>query len=409
MKKSKAVSSDQLDDVSTTSSAASLDASGQRKPDEASFLGEISAEDSSESGDEFENGGSNLKGINCQGSVKSEQTNNLKYSWTDERSSEVKDSSELASSSSSCEGTSNTEASSVGTDSSVSMGTTEEGLFAIKNETSVVGADLSTASEQTEEKFEGEKLSAQEEEGKDSSLNSSEPANDAQSTSATSVSCAELPGMTEEIALEEEASNSAEKQEDCDSGKGSCLGDKDGVLCEFVEGSLSGELVNASESIDVETKVEGKKSKDSPLEQENDGKKGDAMMEGSEAIDLGTLVAEVNEQNCKSDSVSEEQSDSVEEPTEGLPKENQEDERKDQSTSEEGILNQQNNEGKTKDEQHENLDMELNNEPVEEKRPEDQVQIGKDDTQQTESSKDNERDSNEQEKQGIENQETNES
>ena len=114
--------------------------------------------------------------------------------------------------------------------------------------------------------------------------------------------------------------------------------------------------------------------------------------------------------NCKSDSLSEVQSDSVEELTEeGLPKGNQEDEQRDRSTSEEGTLNQQNGEEQTKDEQHENLDMELNNEPVEDERPEGQAQIGEDDIQQTESLKDSESDSNEQAKQKIENQETDES
>lgn len=382
----------------------SLNGSGQKKPDDVSFLGEMSDEDSSESGDEFDKGGSNFKDINCQGSVKSEQG----YSRPiDEQNSEVKDSSAISSSSGSCEGTSNTEGCTVGTDCSVSMGKTEEGLCAIKSETSLVGADLSTASKQTEEKFEEEKLSAQEKEVKDSSLDSS---GDAQGNSASYGSSAELPGMTEQIAMKMEASDSKEKQEDCDSEKGSCLGDKDGVPREFVEGSLSSELVNASESIDVETKVEGEKRKDSSSGKEDDAKKGDVAMEGSEAIDLGTSVARMDERNCKSDSLSEGQSDSVEELTEGgLPEENQEDEQRDSSTSEEGTLNKQNGEEQTEDEQHENLGMELNKEPVEDERPESQAQIGEDDIQQTESLKDSESDSNEQTKQKIENQETDES
>ena len=375
----------------------SLNGSGQRKPDDVSFLGEMSDEDSSESGDELDKGGSNFKDINCQGSVKSEQV----YSRPiDEQNSEVKDWSAISSSSGSCEGTSstsNTEGCTGGTGCSVSMGKTEEGLCAIKSETSLVGADLSTASEQTEEKFEEEKLSAQEKEVKDSSLDSS---GDAQGNSAWSGSSAELPGKTEQSAMKMEASDSKEKQEDCDSEKGSCLGDKDGVLREFVEGSLSSELVNASESIDVETKVEGEKRKDSSSGEEDDVKKGDVAMGGSEAIDLGTSVARMDERNCKSDSLSEGQSDSVEELTEGgLPEENQEDEQRDRSTSEEGTLNKQNGEEQTKDEQHQNVDMELNNEPVEDERPESQAQIGEDDIQQTESLKDSESDSNEQAKQ----------
>ena len=357
----------------------------------------MSDEDSSESGDELDKGGSNFKDINCQGSVKSEQG----YSRPiDEQNSEVKDWSAISSSSGSCEGTSstsNTEGCTGGTGCSVSMGKTEEGLCAIKSETSLVGADLSTASEQTEEKFEEEKLSAQEKEVKDSSLDSS---GDAQGNSAWSGSSAELPGMTEQSAMKMEPSDSKEKQEDCDSEKGSCLGDKDGVLREFVEGSLSSELVNASESIDVETKVEGEKRKDSSSGEEDDVKKGDVAMGGSEAIDLGTSVARMDERNCKSDSLSEGQSDSVEELTEGgLPEENQEDEQRDRSTSEEGTLNKQNGEEQTKDEQHQNLDMELNNEPVEDERPESQAQSGEDDIQQTESLKDSESDSNEQAKQ----------
>ena len=381
----------------------SLNGSGQRKPDDVSFLGEISDEDSSESGDECDKGGSNFKDINCQGSVKSDQG----YSrLIDEQNSEVKDSSGMACSSGSCEGTSstsNTEGCTVGTDFSVSMGK----LCAIKSENPLVGADLSTTSKQTEEKSKGEKLSAQEKEVKDSSLDSS---GDAQGNSASSGSSAALPGMTEQIAMKMEASDSKEKQEDCDSEKGSCLGDKDGVLREFVEGSLSSELVNASESIDVETNVEGTKRKDSTSGQEDDAKKGNVAMEGNEAMDLGTSVAQMDEQNYKSDSLSEEQSDSVEELTEeGLRKGNQEDEQRDRSNSEEGTLNQQNGEEQTKDEQHENQDMELNNEPVEDERPEGQAQIGEDDIQQTESLKDSQSDSNEQAKQKIENQETDES
>ena len=114
-----------------------------------------------------------------------------------------------------------------------------------------------------------------------------------------------------------EASDSKEKQEGCDGEKGSCLGDKDGVLREFVEGSLSSELVNASESIFVETKVEGEKRKDSSSGKKDGAKKGDVAMEGSDAIDLGTSVAQLDKQNCKSDSLSEGQSDSVDELTEG--------------------------------------------------------------------------------------------
>ena len=385
----------------------SLNGSGQRKPDDVSFLGEISDGDSSESGDECDKGGSNFKDGNCQGSVKSDQG----YSrLVDEQNSEVKDSSGMACSSGSCEGTSstsNTEGCTVVTDFSGLMGKTEEGLCAIKSENPLVGADLSTTSKQTEEKSKGEKLSAQEKEVKDSSLDSS---GDAQGNSASSGSSAALPGMTEQIAMKMEASDSKEKQEDCDSEKGSCLGDKDGVLREFVEGSLSSELVNASESIDVETKVEGTKKKDSPSGHEDDAKKGNVAMEGNEAIDLGTSVAQMDEQNCKSDSLSEEQSDSVEELTEeGLPKGNQENEQRDRSTSEEETLNQQNGDEQTKDEQHENQDMELNNEPVEDERPEGQAQIGEDDIQQTESLKDSESDSNERAKQKIQNQKTDES
>ncbi|KAL9958457.1 hypothetical protein ACROYT_G035472 [Oculina patagonica] len=99
-KKSKAASADQLNDVNASPSMTSLNGSGQRKPDEVSFLGEISDEESSDSDSEFEKAEEDdlTERKNSQGSAADgldAQNGENKNNRTEKESSELIDASNL--------------------------------------------------------------------------------------------------------------------------------------------------------------------------------------------------------------------------------------------------------------------------------------------------------------------------
>lgn len=409
----------------------SFNGSSQRKPGEVSFLGEISDEDSSDSGDEYDKGEGNYfsKGPNYQAYGKSElasaERRDGEYNKTDKQTTEVKDSSEVTSNSlRTVEDTSNTEASSTGNDLSSMMKKTDGNLevkdssaedlklkdsfvntSAGTGKSSALDADLSTTNAQTEGKLEMEGSSMQNAKLNDPSVNTSDSVNDTAGFSGVSTSSADLSGVAEKGAEKIEEEDFNEKQKHCE--KGSCVDDRERVMREFVEGSVSGGQANAGESRGIDVNSEGIKM-DTASERKGDVKSGDVKFEDIERelanTDLPISVAQNVEQTVKS-GLTDEKSDSVEEQGKEDATNGQEglENGKDLSASEEGLEKQQDSEdtneqqdgGKEEhatEEKREIPDTERSSGPVEEKKPESQAKADDDTEQLTESVDDNESD-----------------
>lgn len=414
---------------------ASLDSSGQQKPDEVSFLGEISDEDSSESGDEFDNEQSDVKETSSQGYVKSGLTSTVisesELARTGLDNAEVKVPSEITNR----PGTSNAEGCS---DSSTTMDNSKcgEGKASAEDEklksdtctsciestlewpeTSTFDSELSTTNQNPEE-MEEDVSSAQTSKAVQSvSVTENEASSASAGLSATNVETAQYREIKDSSLCSDASKSSTDleiadveandsTQGDCNSEKGGCGDDKGCVSGEVLplEGSVTDRKVSTPESKEVDVSEE--KSNTYPSSENNvDVKNGDVEMKGSEVIDHGSSDVPMNENTGKSESVSKEKSNPVGElKKEGALEENEVQENDmDHSTPEEGILNHQEGEEEDKEEEHENVDTEQNK-TAEEKQPDSEKTASGDDIK-----KDEESDTHEKLKLGIQSQETGES
>ena len=418
-KKSKATSRDQVGDVSSTSSETALSASGQQKPPDVSFLGEISSdEDSSDSGSEFEKEEENdlSKIKSSQGLGKSEVANaeirNDEFIRTNQQSSELKDSSETTSNPPGSDKKNvphTSETSTVWTDLPTVMAEADEKREAEDSASqnseakdpspvdtlvmSTANTDLSATIKQTGGNRQVEESSAQDTKLNGSSVNSSDIVKDTTDTFEASRSSEELSAVTEKSTEKLEADDSSEKQKDFISNSKSCDDDK----------------------------VEETKTSPASLEKEGDVKRDhgrvDDCKEKAEEEPKNTIhpisVAQ-NEQNFESD-ISDEKTSLGKNPEKTGPQQEQENQTK---QFEAETLKQENSEAEddevhgqqvkgddehAKKEQHESPDIEQNTAQTEEKKPDDQA--SKNDKH-TESSKGTENDNLKQAKQDSEIQET---
>lgn len=412
----------------------SLDSSGQQKPDEVSFLGEISDEDSSESGDEFDNEQSDVKETSSQGYVKSGLISTVisesELARTGLDNAEVKVPSEITNR----PGTSNAEHCS---DSSTTMDDSKcgEGKASAEDEklksdtctsciestlecpeTSTFDSELSTTNQNPEE-MEEDVSSAQTSKVQSASVTENEASSASAGLSATNVETAQYREIKDSSLCSDASKSSTDleiadveandsTQGDCNSEKGGCGDDKGCVSGEVLplEGSVTDRKVSTPESKEVDVSEE--KSNTYPSSENNvDVKNGDVEMKGSEVIDHGNSDVPMNENTDKSESVSKEKSNPVGElKKEDALEENEVQENDmDHSTPEEGILNHQEGEEQDKEEEHENVDTEQNK-TAEEKQPDSERTASGDDIQ-----KDEESDTQEKLKLGIQSQETGES
>lgn len=379
-KKSKAASSEQLDDVNATSPMSSLNGSGQQKSDEVNFLGEISDEDSSDSDSsdsdsELENGEEDdlIKRKNSQGSgasgldaEKREHENNR----TDKESSELKDPSAHVTS-----------------DTASALKDTPDTCEASSSSTDLV-VDKSEEKNKEQDSSESESCSSamlDNKEGKNKVQDSSQLSNDSVSavkdTRESLVSDADLSAMIKKSEGKIEMDDSSSKQEDRSGDEKSYVKDNVG---EFVEGSLGEEESKDTRVDDEETKTECPSVKEEiEADTQGVGKEADVKTENlsdaneKKLTNVDVSVSRNDGQNAKSDLIVEKINSQGQLEEDEIEKPHQHEVQLDR----ESLRHDEDNKVKAKEEtheQHNRADTELNHEQVNENEPASQEQGSKD-------------------------------
>ena len=337
-KKSKAASAAKLDNINASSSITSLNGSDQRKPDEVSFLGEISDEETSDSDSEFEKVEEDdvIERKNLQSSGPGAR--DAEINKTDKESSELKESSDTMDTSE--------QSSDVIEHSSDkhTMDTPEESAIIQKSEgkserqdPSQLTSDTVCADKNTPVACDASSgytdLSANidDSDGKKEVQDSSQLSNysvDLQKVNSgvdeSPVSDTDLLAVADktgrELSVEDDSSA---KRDDCSSGKKGCLQDN---AREFVEGSLGGQVTNADGSKDKVVDVEETKMECCSEQKEMEGTVEETKRENGNQRnekEQTTIQASVcrNDKQIAEDDLSIETNNSQEQSEEELPKE----------------------------------------------------------------------------------------
>ena len=356
-KKSKAASAAEVDDGNASSLIASHNDSGQRKPDEVSFLGEISDEESSDSDSEFErieeDDVTERKNPQNSGpSALNAEIGESENTRTDKESSELKESSKvIENSSSSDKDTMNTpeESSSIEKSegnnelqdpsqlTSDSVGADKSTLVAC--DASSGNTDLSTVIDDSEGKNELQDSSQL-------SSNSIGPEKGNSGVNESPASDTDLSAIVvkrgEKTSLDDD--DSSAKREDCSSDEKSCAQDN---AREFVEGNLGGEGTVAGGCKDKEVNDEETKKECCSEQNEIDGTVEEAKRENvnerneKELTNVQALAYRNDKHNTESD-LSVEKNNLQEQSEEELHKE--QGDRKDQTVPPYEIEKQKENE-----------------------------------------------------------------
>lgn len=328
-KKSKAAPAAKLDDINASSSITSLGGSDQRKPDEVSFLGEISDEETSDSDSEFEiveeDDVIERKNLQSSGAGDAEigETENIK---TDTESSELKESSNVIEHSSDKDTMDTPEESSIIEKSEGKnelqdpSQLTSDSLGADKN--THVACDVSSGCTDLSDVIDDS-------DGKNEVQDSSQLTNYSVDLKKGNSGVGESPVSVTDLAMADESARElsveddlSAKRYDCSSDEKSCLQDNAG---EFVEGSLAGEVTIADGCKDKVVNVEGSKMECSE-QKERDGTEEETIRKNvkqrneKEQTNVQASVCRNDKQNAEDD-LSIETNNSQEQSEEELPKE----------------------------------------------------------------------------------------
>lgn len=350
-KKSKAASAAKLDDINASSSMTSLAGSGQRKPDEVSFLGEISDEESSDSDSELEKVEEEdlverKNSQSSEASVRDAENRASENNRTDKESSELKGSSNVIENSADKD-TMDTSKESSSIDESEGKNElqdqsqlTGDSVGADKNtsaasDASSGNADLSAVIGESEGKNDSSQLSS----------NSVDPEKGNSGVDESPASETDLTVMMEKSGGKMSVDNdSSAKKEDCNRDEKSCV---KGNVREFVEGSLGGEGTVADGCKDKRANAEETEMECCSEQKEIDGTVEEAKRENvnegneKELTNVESSVCQSDKQNAESD-LSVEKNNSQGQPEEELPKEQEDG--KDQTIPLHEIQKQQENE-----------------------------------------------------------------
>lgn len=355
-KKSKAASAAKLDDINASSSMTSLAGSGQRKPDEVSFLGEISDEESSDSDSELEKVEEEdlverKNSQSSEASARDAENRASENNRTDQESSELKGSSNVI------ENSASTDKDTMDTSKESSSIDESEGKNELQDQSQLtgdsVGADKNTSAASDASSGNAD-LSAVigESEGKNElrdssqlSSNSVDPEKGNSGVDESPASETDLTVMMEKSGGKMSVDNgSSAKKEDCNRDEKSCV---KGNVREFVEGSLGGEGTVADGCKDKGANAEETEMECCSEQKEIDGTEEEAKRENvnegneKELTNVESSVCKSDKQNAESD-LSVEKNNSQGQPEEELPKEQEDG--KDQTIPLHEIQKQQENE-----------------------------------------------------------------